>query len=104
MTTDGEQALESWLAAKPPARPMTDPDGPADAEARRHRNDQTNPRRRGRPPAPRTPIIALTANSQVDDRSACGEAGMDGFLVKPLDREKLDQALAGLSGSRSLAA
>ena len=29
---------------------------------------------------------------------------MDGFLVKPLDRDKLVEALAGLAVSRSLAA
>lgn len=51
-----------------------------------------------------TPVIALTANSQADDRAACSEAGMDGFLAKPLDREKLDEALAGLAATRDIAA
>ena len=45
-------------------------------------------------PGRRTPILALTANTLVEDRYACFEAGMDGFLVKPLDREKLADALA----------
>jgi len=35
----------------------------------------------------------LTANTLVEDRYACFEAGMDGFLIKPLDREKLADAL-----------
>ena len=52
----------------------------------------------------RTPILALTANALVEDRYACFEAGMDGFLVKPLDRDKLVEALAGLTRSRHLAA
>ena len=52
----------------------------------------------------RTPILALTANTQVEDRSACFEAGMDGFLVKPLDREKLADALAALPTARHIAA
>ena len=52
----------------------------------------------------RTPILALTANALVEDRYACFEAGMDGFLVKPLDRDKLTEALAGLMLSRHLAA
>ena len=55
-------------------------------------------------PAGRTPILALTANTLVEDRYACFEAGMDGFLIKPLDRDKLAEALAGLAASRQLAA
>ena len=50
-----------------------------------------------------TPILALTANTLVEDRYACFEAGMNGFLIKPLDREKLDEALAGLAAARHLA-
>jgi len=54
--------------------------------------------------APRTPILALTANTLVEDRYACFEAGMDGFLIKPLDREKLAEAIAGLAASPHIAA
>jgi CheY-like chemotaxis protein len=53
--------------------------------------------------AARTPIIALTANASVENREACVAAGMDAFLVKPLDRERLNAALAE-SGSAALAA
>jgi len=53
---------------------------------------------------PRVPVIALTANAYVEDRNACLAAGMDGFLVKPLDRQKLVDALAALPEAGKAAA
>jgi signal transduction histidine kinase/CheY-like chemotaxis protein len=47
----------------------------------------------------RTPIVALTANVSAEDRDACLDAGMDGFLVKPLDRERLAAALVASSAA-----
>lgn len=44
----------------------------------------------------RTPIIALSANVYESDRAAALEAGMDGFLGKPLHLEELRDALAAL--------
>ena len=37
----------------------------------------------------RTPIIALTANTLDNDRSKCLSYGMDEFMAKPFDVEKL---------------
>jgi len=42
----------------------------------------------------RTPIIALTANSLPEDRARSFAAGMDGFLTKPIIRERLKDTLA----------
>jgi len=40
---------------------------------------------------PRTPIIALTADALETGKRACKDAGMDGFLTKPVDPALLDQ-------------
>ncbi len=37
----------------------------------------------------RTPIIALTANTMDNDRDTCISYGMDDFMAKPFDIEKL---------------
>ncbi|MSP94442.1 MAG: response regulator [Alphaproteobacteria bacterium] len=44
--------------------------------------------------AKRVPIFALTADAVEARRKACLDAGMDGFLTKPLDPAELDAVLA----------
>jgi signal transduction histidine kinase/DNA-binding response OmpR family regulator/HPt (histidine-containing phosphotransfer) domain-containing protein len=39
---------------------------------------------------PRTPIVALTANAMPDQVALCFSAGMDDFLSKPIDTQKLN--------------
>jgi len=46
------------------------------------------------PAASRPRIIALTAGLEANEEQACRDAGMDDYLVKPLDRELLAAALA----------
>jgi two-component system, sensor histidine kinase and response regulator len=41
----------------------------------------------------RQTIYALTAHAMPSDRTRCQEVGMDGFLVKPIDLETLQQAV-----------
>jgi CheY-like chemotaxis protein len=103
VATNGIEAIEFWRAAQASGTPfdrvlmdvhMPSLDG---LEAtRRIRALETEAG------TARTPILALTANAFAEDRDACYEAGMDGFLVKPLDRESLAAALA--SGAAALAA
>ena len=105
ITTNGAEALESWLSAKSAGTPYDLV--LMDIQMPQLNGIETTKRIRvleSGEPGSRTPILALTANTLVEDRYACFEAGMDGFLIKPLDREKLAEALAGLVASRHVAA
>ena len=48
------------------------------------------------------PILALTAHTLREDRRRCQEAGMDGFLSKPLALEELRQALKDVLAGRQV--
>jgi len=92
---DGEAAIESWAAARAAGQPydlvLMDVQMPVMdglEAARRIRAAEAS----GGGKAVR--ILALTANAYPDDREAALAAGMDGFLVKPLDAERLREAIA----------
>jgi PAS domain S-box-containing protein len=96
LAASGTAAVDSWLAARAAGEPydlvlmdvhMPEVDGIE--AARRIRAAEA-----AAPGATRTPIVALTANAFSDDREACLAAGMDAFLTKPLDRERLAELLA----------
>ncbi|MBL8750413.1 MAG: response regulator [Planctomycetes bacterium] len=50
---------------------------------------------------PRVPIVALTANTTIEDRTACLEAGMDEVLSKPVSVPKLRAVLADVAARRA---
>jgi CheY-like chemotaxis protein len=93
VVANGAQAVDAWRAARDAGAPydlvlmdvhMPEMDGIAAAGRIRA----------AEPAGERTPIVALTANAFSDDRDACLAAGMDAFLTKPLDRERLAELLA----------
>ena len=98
IATNGEAAVESWLAARAAGSPydlvlmdlqMPGMDGLEAARRIRAAEDQADGKR--------TPMLALTANAQSEDREAALAAGLDGLLVKPLDRERLREVLDAAS-------
>ncbi len=45
----------------------------------------------------RLPVVALTASAMVADADACRAAGCDGFLAKPIDRQRLVEMIAAMA-------
>ena len=44
----------------------------------------------------RVPIYAFTAMATSDELQACLEGGMDGYITKPIRKDKLEELLMGL--------
>jgi len=102
---NGETAVESWAAARAAGSPydllLMDVQMPVMDGLEAARRIRAAESESGAKPAR---ILALTANAFPEDRDAALAAGMDGFLVKPLDAERLREAIAASPGLGSLAA
>jgi signal transduction histidine kinase/CheY-like chemotaxis protein len=92
---NGAAAVESWTAARAAGRPydlvLMDVQMPGMDGLEAARRIRATEAAAGERPVR---MLALTANAQTEDHDACLAAGMDGLLVKPLDRERLREALA----------
>ena len=51
-------------------------------------------------PACNIPVIALTANAMVGDRERCLDAGMDGYIPKPVNAKSVAEAIERWIGGR----
>jgi CheY-like chemotaxis protein len=98
IAANGAIAVESWLAARAAGNSydlvlmdlqMPGMDGLEAARRIRGAENQADGKR--------TAMLALTANAQTEDRDAVLAAGLDGLLVKPLDRERLREVLDATS-------
>ncbi|MNJ20776.1 Sensor histidine kinase RcsC [compost metagenome] len=85
MTSDGRQALQRWQHGESFDLVLTDVNMPE--------LDGYQLTRRLRAEGIKVPIVGLTANAQADEGARCFQAGMDGYLAKPVSLAGLKQEL-----------
>jgi CheY-like chemotaxis protein/nitrogen-specific signal transduction histidine kinase len=90
---DGEQVLESLARGPIPDLIIMDVEMPVLDGLETTRRIRRMELETG---APRLPILALTANAHKEDIAECLDAGMDGHLSKPFDRQDLEETIARL--------
>jgi signal transduction histidine kinase/CheY-like chemotaxis protein len=90
---DGEQVLESLARGPLPDLIIMDVEMPVLDGLETTRRIRRMELETG---APRLPILALTANAHKEDIAECLDAGMDGHLSKPFDRQDLEETIARL--------
>ncbi|MDX1694266.1 MAG: 7TM diverse intracellular signaling domain-containing protein, partial [Ketobacteraceae bacterium] len=96
---DGLEAVDKYQSEKPPfdlvlmdcEMPKLDGFG-ATAEIREFEKANNKPR---------CPIYALTAHALNEHKTRCEEAGMDGHLAKPINKDKLTAILSTVNRSRN---
>lgn len=96
---DGAEALAAWEAGDYDLILMNVQMPKMDGYEVTHATRQSERQLRGR-----TPIIGLTANAMKGDRELCLQAGMDGYVAKPVRSEALfeeiDRVLSELRKAR----
>jgi CheY-like chemotaxis protein len=87
---DGVEGLEAWAAGSYTAvlADIHMPRMDGYEMARRIRAAEAEGRKKGR-----TPVVAVTANAMKGEEERCIEAGMDAYLVKPVNIERLRTTL-----------
>jgi PAS domain S-box-containing protein len=96
--TNGREAVEATARERYDAVlmdiQMPEMDGVEATEAIRRREEETKAH---------VPIVAMTAKAMGGDRERCLEAGMDGYLTKPIRASELASELARFSGGSASA-
>lgn len=96
IAVNGEAAVESWLVARAAGSRydlvLMDLQVPGMDGLEATRRIRTAEAEAG---DTRTRIVALTANARTDDHKTIHDAGLDGILLKPLDRERLREIFRG---------
>ncbi|NNA68305.1 response regulator [Pseudomonas gessardii] len=92
MTSDGREALQRWQRGESFDVVLTDVNMPE--------LDGYQLTRRLRAEGIKVPIVGVTANAQTDETERCLQAGMDGYLAKPVSLAGLKQELLRIGGLR----